>query len=232
VPCLKCHRRVTFESGITCANYGATRGHFQPCRGAWCASCFHAHSLDTFEVTLPRDFNGAKLSEIEDEIRFREARPGDHLCVPFQCPNCQSQNIRGCDLRKGEMSNGVFECVVTRATLDAFWDRSSKTVGGHVREVKFMLKYGHLLDVEPFPALGPWPLYQHLGMLQAIMVMMHSRENGRGDKKYMQYATARKARSTLTGLWESLPTAGADITLSTGNIRGRYIATLCPSEGR
>ena len=155
-----------------------------------------------------------------------------HLCVPFQCPNCQSQNIRGCDLRKGEMSNEVFECVVTRATLDAFWARWSKTVGGHVREVKFMLKYGHLLDVEPFPALGPWPLYQHLGMLQAIMVMMHSRENGRGDKKYMQYATARKARSTLTGLWESLPTAGADITLSTGNIRGRYFATLCPSEGR
>ena len=44
---------------------------------------------------MPRDFNGASLAEVDDEIRFRQARPGDHLCVPFQCPNCQSQNIRG-----------------------------------------------------------------------------------------------------------------------------------------
>jgi len=155
-----------------------------------------------------------------------------HLCVPFQCPNCQSQNIRGCDLRKGEMSNEVFECVVTRAILDAFWARLSKTVAGHVREVKLMLKYGHIFDMEPFPPLGSWPLYQHLGMLQAIMVVMRSREKGRGDKKYVQYATARKARSTPPVLWESSPTAGADITLSTSNVRGKYIATWCPSKGR
>ena len=49
-------------------------------------------------MKLPRDFNGASLAEIDDEKRFGEARPGDHLCCAFQCPNCQSQNIRGKDL--------------------------------------------------------------------------------------------------------------------------------------
>ena len=130
------------------------------------------------------------------------------------------------------MDDMVFECMVIRATLDAFWSRASKTVAGHVREVKFMIKYGDALRVDPFPPLGPWPLYQHLGMLQAVMVEMRSREKGRGDRRWVQYGTARKSRATLTVLWESSPTAGADITLSTGSVKGRYIATLCPSEGR
>ena len=33
-------------------------------------------------------------------------------------------------------------------------------------------------------------------------------------------------------LWQASPDAGANITLSSGSIRGRYIATLAPSEGR
>lgn len=42
-----------------------------------------------------RDFYGALLVEVEDEARFRVACPVDHLCTIFQCPNFQSQNIRG-----------------------------------------------------------------------------------------------------------------------------------------
>ena len=49
----------------------------------------------------------------------------------------------------------------------------------------------------------------------------------------MQYGTARKSQAYLnTVLWQSSPVAGADTTLSSGSIRGRYVATLCPSEGR
>ena len=105
------------------------------------------------------------------------------------------------------MEDKTFECLVTRATLDAFWSRSSKTVAGHVREVKFMIKYGGILRFDPFPPLGPWPLYTHLGMLQALMVVMRSREKGRGDKQFVQHSTARKARGTLTILWETSPIA-------------------------
>ncbi len=69
---------------------------------------------------MPRDFNGASLAELEDKIRFREAHPGDHLCIPFQCPNCQSQNIRGRSIDTTLIDDLVFECMVTRATLDVF----------------------------------------------------------------------------------------------------------------
>jgi hypothetical protein len=181
---------------------------------------------------MPRDFNGASLAELEDEARFHQARPGDHLCVPFQCPNCQSQNIRGKSISPGHMDDEALECVLIRGILDAFWSRSSKTVGAHLREAKFMIKYGSMLRFDPLPPLGPWPLYQHLGMAEAVMVLMRSMEKGRGAKSTVQYGTARKSRATLTVLWDASPSSGADITLSTSSAKGRFVATRCPSEGR
>ena len=88
VPCVKCQRHVTNKSGIICANYEYSRGPSQSCQWAWCTDCFVPHELDSFEVALPRDFNGASLAEVEDEIRFKTARPGDYICCMFQCPNC------------------------------------------------------------------------------------------------------------------------------------------------
>jgi hypothetical protein len=132
VPCHKCQSRVTYKSRIICANFGVRRGHFPACEAGWCASCFTTHPLDRLQVKMPRDFNGASLAEVEDEIRFRQARPGDHLCIPFQCPNCQSQNILGWSIDTSLIDNLVFECMVVRATLDTFWSRASKTVGNHV----------------------------------------------------------------------------------------------------
>jgi hypothetical protein len=93
VPCLKCLNQVTFESGIICVNYGLRRGHFPACNGDWCASCFTIHPLDQLEVRMPQDFIVASLAELKDKICFKQAWPDDHLCVPFQCPNCQSQNL-------------------------------------------------------------------------------------------------------------------------------------------
>ena len=81
---------------------------------------------------MPRDFHGASLAEVEDEIRFKLARGGDHLCSAFQCPNCQSQNIRGRSLVEGAAQDEAFESVVIWATLDAFWAHASGTVAGHV----------------------------------------------------------------------------------------------------
>ena len=182
-------------------------------------------------MKVPRDFNGVRLSELEDETRYMQARPGDHLCLPFQCPNCQSQNIRGSNLQSGVAEDEAFECIAIRAMLDSFWSRASKTVAGHVREVRFMARYGRALGLSPMPPLGPWPLYSHLGMKEAMMVLMRSMEKGRGGGR-VKYGTARMARACLTILWQASPVAGADITLSSGTIKGRYVATLCPSEGR
>jgi hypothetical protein len=208
-----------------------TRGRFQKCRRAWCAECFRSHDLDFFEVKLPRDFNGASLAEVEDEKRFKVARPGDHLCCSFQCPNCQSQNIRGRDIDRTNARDVASEVLVIRATLDAFWAHATSTVNSHVSEVRFLSRYGEALGFEPMPSLGPFPLYKHGGMLEAIMLLMRSSEKGR-KKATVQFGTARKIRSTLTRLWECSPDSGQDLVLSSASRKGRYIATLCPSETR
>ena len=91
---------------------------------------------------MPRDFNGALLAEVKDELCFKQSRPWGHLCIPFQFPNCQSQNIRGKGIDPNLINDLVFECMVVRATLDAFWSRASKTVANHVREMRNMARYG------------------------------------------------------------------------------------------
>jgi hypothetical protein len=201
------------------------------CEAAYCGTCFEPHELDQFEVKVPRDFHGASLAEVEDEVRYRVARPGDHLCSAFQCPNCQSQNVRGRSLVVGDAQDEAFDAVATRATLDAFWTHASRTVAGHVTEVRFMSRYAEALDVDPFPALGPFPLGEHLGMKEALMIVMRAMEPGRKGT-LVQFGTARKPRSTLTVLWESSPESGADIVLASGGVKGRYIASHAPSEGR
>ncbi len=78
-----------------------------------------------------------------------------------------------------------------------------------------MAKYGRMFGYPPMPVLGPWPLYSHLGMDAAIMVLMHSMEKGKAGGT-VKYRTARKAHATLTVLWESSLSSGDDLTLSAG----------------
>ena len=153
------------------------------------------------------------------------------MCTAFQCPNCQSQNIRGKNIDRRVAQDLAFEALVIRATLDAFWSHASGTVAAHVAEVRFLSRYGDALGFNAMPVLGPYPLYHHGGMLQALMVLMRSTEKGK-KKATVQYSTARKIRATLTVLWEASPESGSDLVLSAGGKKGRYVATKCPSESR
>jgi hypothetical protein len=146
---------VTYESGIICTNSGVRQDHFPACNGAWCTMCFIAHPLDPFEVKMPRDFMVHPWLNLKKEIHFKQARPGDHLCIPFQCPNCQSQNIRGQRIDTTRIDDLVFECMVVRVTLDAFWSRASKTIVNHVQEVRNMAQYGRMFQYPPMLVLGP-----------------------------------------------------------------------------
>ena len=77
----------------------------------------------------------------------------------------------------------------------------------------------------------PYRLHQHHGMLQALMVLMHSTKPGQ-KQSTAQYETAQKAQGTLTVLWEASPSSGINIALSSSGRKGRFIVTLCPSESR
>jgi hypothetical protein len=119
---------------------------------------------------MPCNFNWASLAEVEDEVRFKQARPGDHLCIPFQCPSYQSQNIRGKGIDPSLNDDLVFKCMVIRATLDAFWSCSSKTIVNRIPEARNMAQNGQMLGYSLMPVLGPWSFSKHLGMDAAVMV--------------------------------------------------------------
>lgn len=68
------------------------------CRGAWHAGCFVQSKHDRFPVLRASDLDDAMMDpeefeEEEDELRFKEARDGNHLMIPFQCPTCLFFNV-------------------------------------------------------------------------------------------------------------------------------------------
>ncbi len=67
-----------------------------------------------------------------------------------------------------------------------------------------MSRYGRMFRYPPMPVLGPWPLYAHLGMDAALMVLMGLIEKGK-TRATVKYGMVRKARATLTVLSESSP---------------------------
>ena len=107
----------------------------------------------------------------------------------------------------------------------------SKTASGHITEVHSMVRCALALGFDPFLGLGPFPMGTHLGMKEAIMVVMRSMERG-NTKSPVQWGTARKAHSTLSLLWENSPESSTDVVLSAeGKIR-RLVTTTTLAEGR
>jgi hypothetical protein len=129
------------------------------------------------------------------------------------------------------IADACFESLCIRAQLDAFWARTKDTVKSHLSEARFMVRYGAALNFLPMPPLGPFRLGQDNGMMQALLLEMRAMEPGR-NRPTVKFGTARMIRSTTTVLWETSPLSGSDIVLSSGSVKGRYIATMCPSEGR
>lgn len=169
------------------------------------------------------------MEELDDSEHFTVAQPGDHLCTRFQCLNCQSQNIKGCNLEKDNVRDEEFTALIGHATLDAFWVFASATVKAHLFEVKFIARYGEPLKLAPLPPLTLIPLYQHGGMLQVILLLKRSLEPG--CKNAMVYVSmARKTRAPLTVLWDLSFLSGSAITFSSANHIGRLVTTLSTSE--
>jgi hypothetical protein len=87
--------------------------------------------------------------------------------------------------------------------------------------------FGYLL----MPILVPWALSNHLRMDAAIIVLMRLMEKGKAGAT-VKYDTAQKAWATFTVLWESSLSSRDNLTLSAGSVKGRFVATLCPSKGQ
>jgi hypothetical protein len=156
------------------------------------------------------------------------AHRGDHTLTPFQCPLCQCRNIKRRSLIPNFIQDELFTSQCIRATIDAFWSRSSGTLDKHVSEIRMQLHFQRALGFNCLPPLGPWALGTHLGMAQALTLECRGNQPGTKGRATVTYETARKARTVHSNLWAALPWSGLDVSFASK--KGKYHATLCPTQ--
>ncbi len=180
------------------------RGRFHVCDSSWCEKCFVPLGTRPFQIRTTLDEDGKVLKKDEDVDRFLEGRDGDHLITPFQCELCHFRNIQDRDPVVGNKKDESFLEHMRRVTLDAFWGREASTVRSNLgllrRAAKTEDTFGCVNKI--IPAVGPYPLEDTFGMGAAIAVLDKSMDPGRYEV-YVQWATFRKMRSSLTNVGQA-----------------------------
>mmetsp|Transcript_17572 Transcript_17572/g.49643 ORF Transcript_17572/g.49643 Transcript_17572/m.49643 type:complete len:426 (+) Transcript_17572:14374-15651(+) len=139
-----------------------------------------------------------------EQLRFKEARDGDHLMVPFQCDTCHFRNI----MKRSPTDHIENDCTILqyirRANLDAFWSRESSTVAHNLREARRMeTRVADRLGIPSISRpMGPFPLDDVYGMAGAIAILDRSLDKGK-YATHVQYETFRKTRSTITNIHQA-----------------------------
>ena len=194
----------------------------------WCGRCYCAAAEESFPLTKPQEEEGFDLTQSEDKLRHLCARDGDHLLLPFQCDLCHFRNLTNRD--PGQAAEDVKLIVsIRRANLDAFWAREPGTVAATRREGVKIGKLGNLMGLSMlFPAMGPFPLEDTMGMGIAVCMLQRSLEKGR-YRDTLQFETVRKLRSAYSNIWHA-----SRQTLTTSvmarDLKKTYI-TSCPTYG-
>jgi hypothetical protein len=134
----------------------------------------------------------------EDRGRFMSARNGDHTLTPFQCPLCQCRNIKRRNLIPDFVQDELFTSQCIRATIDAFWSRTSGTLDKHLSEIRMQLRFQRALGYNCLPPLGPWSLGSHLGMAQAITLECRANKPGTNERESNCYTRDRQKGSYST----------------------------------
>jgi hypothetical protein len=121
---------------VLCANFWSRQGRFAPCQGAWCPPCLRGRGVIDFPVAAQYDDEGELITSEKEELRFREARTGDHMMTPFQCDVCHFRNIYLRDPDPQALVEVETMEFTRQAILDSFWSREPTTVQGNLQEVK------------------------------------------------------------------------------------------------
>jgi hypothetical protein len=149
------------------------------------------------------DDDGEVLTRVGDERRFLEARRGDHMMCPFQCPLSHFRNIMKRDpWEEKEMDAEILEFIV-RACLDAFGGRETATVEKNLTEARRTEHTFTRLGMPSVtPPMGPFPLQDDFGMQAAIAILDRSMDPGK-HAEFVQWETFRKARSCITNVLQA-----------------------------
>lgn len=155
--------------------------------------------LTSYEEEQGKLFEVTEKEQKEMDEMYKQARPGDHLLVEFQCDLCQFRNLRQDDPQDGSERDQWLLVLIRRATLDAFWSRRTSTVMANLREGKKAMRLGLGLGIyQPLGTFkrGPCPVLDLNGMGAAVLLLERSLEPG-NNSATVQFDTARGVRTFL-----------------------------------
>jgi hypothetical protein len=79
-------------------------------------------------VVAQYDDEGELITSEKEELRFREARAGEHMMTPFQCDVCHFRNIYLRDPDPQALMEVETMEFMRQAILDSFWSRERTMV--------------------------------------------------------------------------------------------------------
>ena len=201
--CTKCAKKITWTQGIFCVNFCVSREGYPPCQGSSCGQCFSLEGKTSFPIkreeyktnenTNSRDVQRLELAWKEKHQKrndFLQARNGDHLLIPYECPLCVFRILKGRSPMAGSQSDCLLTDCIQRAILDAFWTRSTSTVKVYARQVRKMLEFSDIVGLEgPFRHTKLMPWRDHSGYEVTIAMLLFSRRKGKNLVDQMQFDT-------------------------------------------
>jgi hypothetical protein len=177
--CNKCGYLIEDGKVLSYANAGHMRDHWTPCHSAWHATCYRQvdarFRVQRADEDEEEDEDTPFVEDNKSDIRFEDARDGDHFMCPFQCDLCHFRNIQKRDPLSGT-TDTLLEACIRRANLDALWAREPRSVSGNLRERRRALKGALRLGIEdphPFPR-GSFPVKDTMGMAMACTILERS----------------------------------------------------------
>ena len=231
-PCRKCGKILKNGVGLFCSNFLLSKGSFHPCANAWCGSCYTSFPTDPFpQQDLPEEEDGI-VSDPAEVNAFQKGRNGDHLMTVFECDLCHFRNIRKKDPEWGDEQDAFTLMCIRRATLDAFWSRTTGTVTANLRRASRDTLDGatrtSMEGDEMLPMMGWRHLEDRVGMAPAILSLTASLRPGL-YAGHLQYSSVRKTRSW----YSNAHNAGAGYQRDTiySHIGYRVTATTGPTDG-
>ena len=143
--------------------------------------------------------------EADDDLRFSEARDGDHLMTTFQCDECHFENCKRRSPISGNNEDELAMVCIRRAILDAFWSRERTTIASNKREGMMYVSGSDQLGWDdPYPQRGPFQVSDDCGMKIACSILLRSLAQGKNDKT-IQYSTMRRMRGHLSNYVHTVP---------------------------
>ena len=170
------------------------------------------------------------FNQQKEEDRMNHGYRGAHVVMPFQCEACWMINLERRLPEEG--LDDVYVSIIRRANLDAMAGRAGGTASTHVAMVLRVVANCAMIRKTPtLGSRGPMPLRDTTGMGVAVDMIVYSltAKPKLAGQRFIQYATARKLRSTNTCLWESSP-LGIDEGSSFSQGFGKATLTSCPTQ--